>query len=610
VLTLLLAAALLCLGAGAGAALLCRALVPALLALYVLAVAEIVVLTEALSLVHGVYAWAYVGAEAAVAAAALAVWNARGRPLPLLPRLDLAGALRRHPVLAALALVVALALAYQAFLVVTVPPNTWDAMTYHLSRAAGWSQAHAVTHLDAHTTRENVLPPNGEIQILWTLTLLGGDRLVGAPQLGAELALLVAVFGCARRLGFPRGGAAFASLLFATLTQVALQATSTQNDLATAAPVAGAAYFVLGRTRPELLLAGAAVGLAVGTKLTALVALPLLLALAVAVLPRRRLALLTGAVTAGVLALGAYGYAANIVHDGTPLGRSAEAAAFEPHVTARGTASTIARVYWDLVDLSGVSSGGLCPEWVGERGRALFRLARVESNPPESTMTDFGYTPNTRVDEDTSYFGPLGALLVAPLALVFAWAVLRRRATRAHLAFALALPFFVAGVAVTHRYDVWVGRFLILPVALTMPLAAAAYRRRPAAAALAALGAVTLVAAHAQNLNKLPENEPWRASRVEAMTARQGDLRPTLRWLDARVPRDARLGVRLGPDEWDYPLYGPTLDRTLVNLRTLDDADGLRWVVVGSDRALRQEPGWREVRFANGWRVYTRASAT
>ncbi|MGH3131054.1 MAG: glycosyltransferase 87 family protein, partial [Gaiellaceae bacterium] len=246
-----------------------------LLAAYLVAQAAVVLLAELLSVVHGIGRTGYLLGEGVLLVAAIGLWHRRGRPRP--PRPDIPWAsLRRHPVVVLLALVVGAALVFQAVLVASVPPNNWDSMLYHLSRAAAWYQSGAVEYHPAATDRENIFPPNAEIQILYTLVFLGRDTLAALPQLAAEIALLVGIFGVSRRLGFARSASAFAALLFATLSEVALQATTTQNDLVVAAAVVAAAYFILGRSRVDLALAGLAVGLALGTKLTAVFALPVL----------------------------------------------------------------------------------------------------------------------------------------------------------------------------------------------------------------------------------------------------------------------------------------------------------------------------------------------
>ena len=119
----------------------------------------------------------------------------------------------------ALGVVIGLAIGYEAFLVLTTPPNTWDSMAYHLPRAVEWYQRGGVEFLaDVHTDRMNAFQPGAEMQILYTFALARNDLLAELPQWLAQLALLAAVYGIARRVGWARPAAAFASLLTATLT--------------------------------------------------------------------------------------------------------------------------------------------------------------------------------------------------------------------------------------------------------------------------------------------------------------------------------------------------------------------------------------------------------
>ena len=74
-------------------------------------------------------------------------------------------------------------LAYSAALAVFTPPNEWDAMTYHLARAAFWIQQQAVAYVpESPVVMINAYPPNAEIGALFTMLLSGGDRYVGLVQ--------------------------------------------------------------------------------------------------------------------------------------------------------------------------------------------------------------------------------------------------------------------------------------------------------------------------------------------------------------------------------------------------------------------------------------------
>ncbi len=283
-----------------------------LLAAYVLAAAEVVAASELLSLVHGIGTTGYALFEAGAFAAALAGWLAAGRPRPELrrPRVD--------PLLAALAVVVACAFGYELFLVVATAPNNWDSMHYHLARAAAWKARGTLSYFPTHNGIENAYPQDAELLVLYTLVLAGRDVVASLPQLVAGLATALGIYRIGVSLGFRARDALFAALLFPTLTIVALESVTTQNDLVEASFVVAAVAFALGRTRTEAVLAGVALGLAAGTKLTFLYALPVLIVIALLALPRRR-ALEIGAVAVVAFALlGSYAYVQNLVETGRP----------------------------------------------------------------------------------------------------------------------------------------------------------------------------------------------------------------------------------------------------------------------------------------------------
>ena len=582
-----------------------------LLAAYVLAVGQIIVTTDLLSTVNLVGRAAYLTVGVAFAGGALALWWRQGRPCPAVS-IDLRAA-TRHPAVAVLALAVALALAYELALALTVPPNTWDAMTYHLTRAAAWLQHGGVAWVPASTVRVNVFPVNGEIQILWTLALAGTDVGAALPQFAAQLATIVAIFGIGRRLGFSRAPAAYAALLFATLAEIALEATSTQNDLVVAAPVAVALYFILGRNTRESLLAATALGIALGTKLTAVFALPCLVLVALLVLSRRQRLVAAVAAAAAFIAFASPTYIANLAHTGTPLGNGPELAGVAPRLTLDGTISTVTRVGWRFIDFTGLRTVPGTDRTVGNVGSRLFHGLHIPENPRASTSTGFSTVPNDTPQEDLAFFGPLGALLILPIVFVtLAGFCIRRRARPEQVAVAAALPLFIVGVAFAYRYNLWLGRFMVVPVALVTPLIARIYSSWRLFATLVALIAVaSLQSTLTNNTLKPLASLPWRADRVTVQTVERPDLAPTIRAIDADVPRGP-IGYAFGVDDWTYPLYGAHFQRRPVlvgNAHPFADATRhhLDWLVVS--RPVAGNAAWQVVQ-RGSWTLLHRRAET
>ena len=582
-----------------------------LLAAYVLAVGQIIATTDLLSTVQLVGRTAYLIAGATFAAATLALWWRQGRPFPA-ASIDVRAA-ARHPAVALLGLAVALAIAYELVLALSVPPNTWDAMTYHLTRAAAWLQHGGVAWVPASTVRVNVFPVNGEIQILWTLALAGTDVGAALPQFVAQLATIVAIFGIARRLGFSRSAAAYAALLFATLAEIALEATSTQNDLVVAAPVAIALYFILGRNTRDVLLAATALGIALGTKLTAIFALPCLMLVALLVLPRRQRLVAAAAGAAAFVAFASPTYIANLAHTGTPFGSGPELAGVAPRLTLDGTISSVARIGWHFIDFTGLRTVPGTDRTVGDVGSRLFHGLHIPENPRASTSTGFSTVPNDTPQEDLAYFGPLGVLLLLPVVLVTLVGVFfRRRARPEQVAVAAALPLFIVAVAIAYRYNLWLGRFMVVPVAFVAPLIARVYSSWRLVATLVAVVAVaSLQSTLTNNTLKPLASLPWTADRVTIQTAERPDLAPTIRAIDADVPRGP-IGYAFGVDDWTYPLYGAHFQRHPVlvgNAHPFADAtrQHLVWLVVS--RPVRGNTSWQVVQRGT-WTLLRRRAET
>jgi hypothetical protein len=176
-----------------------------------------------------------------------------------------------------------------------------------------------------------------------------------------------------------------------------------------------------------------------------------------------------------------------------------------------------------------------------------------------------------------------------------------------HAILALAVPLFAFELALTYRYNEWLGRFMLVPVAIAAALVARVYTYRVVAAMFAVFGIAFLAFALLQNERKpiglTGTKSVWSLSRADAQGLAWPGFAPTFAGIDAVVPQDARVGILLGDEDWDYPLYGAHLTRRLIPLPAADplaaaDKLGLQWVVVGNVRTTEGE-GWSGVRFPN-----------
>jgi 4-amino-4-deoxy-L-arabinose transferase-like glycosyltransferase len=182
------------------------------------------------------------------------------------------------------------------------PPNTWDALNYHMSRVAHWAQQHDLAHYATGREVQNYMPPGASILVLQSYVLGHSDRLANFVQWFAMVGCLVVVARIASRLGAAEKGRWYAAAFAATLPAGIMQATSVATDYVVALWVAIAVLEVVdlwqGRGGPGAVVElGLAAGLAVGTKPTAIAYLvPFSLVVLVVLLRRRdRLPLLAAA---------------------------------------------------------------------------------------------------------------------------------------------------------------------------------------------------------------------------------------------------------------------------------------------------------------------------
>lgn len=239
----------------------------------VLSGAWMVLVTEGLSLVHGLTPVA-VGLAWALPAAADAARLVRGRhgllPRSWLPGLRTAGVWDRS-ILAAVLLILFLT----GVVAWATPPQTWDSLNYHMSRVAHWAENASGEPFATGIETQNSRPPGAEFAVLQVYLLAGSDRWVNFVAWGAVAGTLVAAYVLARQVGGGRDGRILAVVYVATLPMGIIQASSTMTDAVVAFWVAVAATEVMGF--PEdgpssggVMWGGLAAGMAVLTKPTAL----------------------------------------------------------------------------------------------------------------------------------------------------------------------------------------------------------------------------------------------------------------------------------------------------------------------------------------------------
>lgn len=518
-----------CLGARGAAQLLLTA--------YVIAWTQLVAVVLLLS-PPGLVTPGWLVAGLTVSAGAVAVvWHARGRPRPpsLRPALRTFRAELRDPLVATLAVVVGACTLYVLGLAFLTPALEWDSLAYHLARASFWEQQQSVSYVpNASDPRLDGNPPGAEIGVLATMLLSGGDRFAALPQVLALAALVVAIGAIARRLGSSPRQAVLAALVFAGLPLVAIQAPTSYNDLVVASFLVVCGLAILGRTRLDLVLVALSLAMALTTKLTTLLTLPLLAVLALVAAPPRRYPAIAGAGVAGLL-LGAPWYVLNLVETGEADGGLAEDTGQRQELSLLAVMPTIRRYLFAFVDFSGSRDIGVFTLYgavagavvvlglvlglvrrrlrstllvaVGAAAVIVLPLALVEIGRgalrawfkfwlvlgrEDIARADASWQLQVGSDAALSWYGPAAAaLLVVGTAFVLADVVRGRRPPV--VAVLACAPFvFIVVFALLVPWDPWRGRFMIAAVAFAAAAWGPVLERRWVGFGVAAMTAVAL----------------------------------------------------------------------------------------------------------------------
>jgi len=570
------------------------------LAAAVLAWSGLVVIALTLSSVGAFQRWPVLAAEGLICVTVMAITRtrpptpARLRELEIRRRLlaaarGLREAGGEYQVLAGL---VAISLAVSLLLAIAVAPNNPDALSYHLSRAAYWAQEGSVLHFHGASPRQGFSPPNGEIPIAWLIVLTDRDVFVQLVQYLASVLSMIGVYEGARLLRFGHAPSLLAALLFGCLPQAVLQASSAQNDLTTTVAILTAVLFGARGLRngrsAELAVSALALGLALGTKTTAVIALPAIALLLIGAAwnraPARRVAtLVVGAVLAAAL-LAAPNYVQNYRDYGNILApssfiNSASGVGDQP-LSGRPAAGeqvpNLVRLLWSAF----VETAPVDAPWLGDplarAGEAVAPFARTAEPTAQKTELTFDFTVSGGIDEDETGYGLLGLLVLLPC-----WGYALLRSSRAARVLALAALGAIVTLALVFRYSVSTGRIMLPYVALAAPLlaiAAASFGRRVAAIGIAGIVVLPVVLLNpSKPLLPFDGETIFDLDRGQQM-ARRSDMSQQLKAIDSRLPADAALGVRMRDSDSDYPLFGKRFERRL--LRVVPGVDDERRGIV------------------------------
>jgi hypothetical protein len=202
----------------------------------------------------------------------------RREPSPNPQKHDIKSDVNWLPVIAFALTMVPLVLA-NILIALSYPLSNYDSLTYHLPRVMFYLGQGSLAHYETENIRQIFFPFN--LSLLHLAVLQHGvalEKLLTLLNVGFWIGAGTAIYRICRLASYSVGASLAATWLALTSTQILAQATATTNDLPTAAAFLMAVVFfqnwIHARRPLDALMSGLALGLAFGSKLTAVFFIP------------------------------------------------------------------------------------------------------------------------------------------------------------------------------------------------------------------------------------------------------------------------------------------------------------------------------------------------
>jgi len=454
--------------------------------------AQIILTFEFLSLLKAIDLYNVLKVNAAVFLFALVFWNIKNRPKLKAAEFELSfekikTELKKDKILFALSIFFLSSIIISFFLAFYAPVNLWDSMTYHTARVAFWIQNKSLEHFETSSIRQVMFPPNAEILYLWVLVFIKKDFLAGMAQFISFCGSLWVLTSFLTYLKISKKRILWAVFIFASLPEIILQASSTQNDLVLGFFLFASLYlFIYGVREKEkisLVMSAMAIGISMGIKGSVFMFLPILGIIYTIISVRSeknqfyKPLLLCGSWTVlFFLLLSSYNYILNYQEFHNLLGLESYMDFYmPPDKSIQSFIANIIRYNLAFIDFTGFEAAKILSLPFLFLKNILFGIFRLNENQG-LIYADINIL-NTKIHENFATYGPIGFLLFIPLVLRNGFKNIFSKTDKIKTIalFSLIPLIFIPVLATLLGFTLWNMRYFTTAMVLCSPLFALSY---------------------------------------------------------------------------------------------------------------------------------------
>ncbi len=308
-----------------------------------------------------------------------------------------------------------------------MPVLSYDALTYHLNRAAFWMSQGSLNHFDIADDRNLVMPINSEILYLWVLLFVKKDIGLYFFSFFGYIAAIFSIYNILGVFGFCERKKIWTIFILSAFASVIGQVSSLETDVLISGLVLSCIALFLGYLKEEkserkksiLFFSTLSYALAMGTKSPAIIAFPgVFLLLSYFSIKKDKkdfykpLSLFLGMVFINFLIFSSYNYILNFLQFGNFLGSESARAIHGFRGGIKALIANYIRYIFMLFDFSGFRYSEYVGEYITQAKLTILAFLHIPSELGVE-MTDNNLINNRLLDVKMGT-GILGFLLFLP----------------------------------------------------------------------------------------------------------------------------------------------------------------------------------------------------
>ncbi len=460
----------------------------------IIAYAQVVFTFEVLSLFSKINVAAVVIANIIIFFAILTFWDKKGRPL-YCPQIKktlarIIKALKRDKFLMTLAIGFLFLIGLITCIDLIMPVNSYDALCYHLNRAAFWVSQGNLNHFDIADDRNLVMPINSEIMYSWVLLFLKNDWALGIFSFLGYIASLFSLYNILSFFKFSERKKLWSIFILSSFASLIAEASSIETDVIIGGLIISAILLYLNAIKDKktslIFFASLAYALAIGTKTPSIIAFPgffmLISYYSFKNLGKEAFKPLSAFLIFlffNFLIFGSYNYFLNWIDFGNPMSTESSIVIHKFWGGPKAFIANYIRYIFMLFDFSGFRYSEYFGAHILHAKSALLHLLHIPENLGV-TMSDKNIINNSLLDVKMGA-GILGFLLFLPCTIVAIFlALLNRTKKKIQNIMPFGIMFFIniAFLSGMLGYMVFSIRFVSFFIILSSPVLVYSYFKK------------------------------------------------------------------------------------------------------------------------------------